>query len=82
MAAVLVSHVDVVWWCSAGLKRYFYGKRMEGLLSARGLRILDAAAAAAAAGRTLTLRRWLACLHVCLVAGLKRYVCGKRMEGC
>jgi hypothetical protein len=28
---------------SAGLKRYFYGKRMEGLLSARGLRILDAA---------------------------------------
>jgi hypothetical protein len=27
----------------AGLKRYFYGKRMEGLLSARGLRILDAA---------------------------------------
>lgn len=26
----------------SGLKRYFYGKRMEGLLSARGLRILDA----------------------------------------
>jgi hypothetical protein len=24
-----------------GLKRYFYSKRMEGLLSARGLRILD-----------------------------------------
>jgi hypothetical protein len=26
---------------SAGLKRYFHAKRMEGLLSARGLRILD-----------------------------------------
>jgi hypothetical protein len=25
----------------AGLKRYFHAKRMEGLLSARGLRILD-----------------------------------------
>lgn len=24
-----------------GLKRYFHAKRMEGLLSARGLRILD-----------------------------------------
>lgn len=24
-----------------GLKRYFHGKRMQGLLSARGLRILD-----------------------------------------
>jgi hypothetical protein len=32
-----------IYNATAGLKRYFYGKRMEGLLSARGLRILDAA---------------------------------------
>jgi hypothetical protein len=28
-------------YCPTGLKRYFHAKRMEGLLSARGLRILD-----------------------------------------
>jgi hypothetical protein len=31
MAAVVVSHVDVVWCRSAGLKRYFYGKGLERL---------------------------------------------------
>eukprot|EP00879_Flechtneria_rotunda_P004544 GHRR01004799.1.p1 GENE.GHRR01004799.1~~GHRR01004799.1.p1 ORF type:complete len:1688 (+),score=648.93 GHRR01004799.1:153-5216(+) len=32
---------DARSWLVSGLKRYFHAKRMEGLLSARGLRILD-----------------------------------------
>eukprot|EP00878_Enallax_costatus_P024415 GHUV01026053.1.p1 GENE.GHUV01026053.1~~GHUV01026053.1.p1 ORF type:complete len:446 (+),score=124.99 GHUV01026053.1:140-1339(+) len=32
---------DARHWLVSGLKRYFHSKRMEGLLSARGLRILD-----------------------------------------
>ncbi|KAI8472713.1 MAG: Sodium/hydrogen exchanger family-domain-containing protein [Monoraphidium minutum] len=32
---------DARMWLVSGLKRYFHAKRMQGLLSARGLRILD-----------------------------------------
>lgn len=42
----------------AGLKRYFHAKRMEGLLSSRGLRILDAACESALEAPAKPLNLW------------------------
>ncbi|WIA16848.1 hypothetical protein OEZ85_013781 [Tetradesmus obliquus] len=49
---------DARSWLLSGLKRYFYGKRMDGLLSAAGLRILDSACEVALEDPTKPLRLW------------------------
>ncbi|KAF8065728.1 NHX8 [Scenedesmus sp. PABB004] len=49
---------DARSWLLSGLKRYFHSKRMEGLLSARGLRILDAACEAALEDPSRPLMLW------------------------
>ncbi|KAF6264741.1 hypothetical protein COO60DRAFT_18214 [Scenedesmus sp. NREL 46B-D3] len=49
---------DARSWLLSGLKRYFHGKRMEGLLSARGLRILDAACEVGLEDASRPLRLW------------------------
>eukprot|EP00882_Tetradesmus_deserticola_P033672 GHRQ01038482.1.p2 GENE.GHRQ01038482.1~~GHRQ01038482.1.p2 ORF type:complete len:273 (+),score=93.83 GHRQ01038482.1:112-819(+) len=49
---------DARSWLLSGLKRYFHGKRMEGLLSARGLRILDAGCEVGLEDPSKPLRLW------------------------
>eukprot|EP00882_Tetradesmus_deserticola_P034034 GHRQ01038931.1.p1 GENE.GHRQ01038931.1~~GHRQ01038931.1.p1 ORF type:complete len:508 (+),score=242.21 GHRQ01038931.1:112-1524(+) len=83
---------DARSWLLSGLKRYFHGKRMEGLLSARGLRILDAGCEVGLedpskplrlwgnlsrdATRSMLLRVLTMCLFVCRRASVRMYAQG------